>query len=662
MDESLPAPAPSAIESFHRKRKHATAFSETSPSPAPQLLPTLAEDEDPNSSRPRLTISRHPSFTPVGDFYNTDLIPANRVGYRYSPAGLTEPGATLLQRTIECAPTTARVSWYDRSPFIKVSLDGLSLAGDKGFRSARFNTPLREGKWFFEVRILQGNGDIGDGTEGAHVRLGFARREAPLNGPAGLDGYSYGIRDKTGEKVHISRPKPYAKPFGTGDVVGMYICLPPKRDPDPNDPEDPAHLRRERIAIEFKGQEYFESLEYPQEKEMMVLMEPKKKEKAGESSSKSSGPLNGSPTKKSATVKNTPGNSRKTTNRRGTSSANAPKTIPTRPLSTLDDSYIAFFINGECQGIAFQDLYSYLPLRKQASTTNKRSNNSNNPEAIREHKVNHFDDGSLGYYPMISLFNDAKVRVNTGPDFEFYPEDDIDAVVRCVGIKSEDEHNRTRTWRPLHERYPEYMAEQWALDEKEEAEATAAVNSGLDTVADVPKWSREKGGSNAPAPARAKRSRAKAKPRVKQRKDAGDRRSESVYGERADSMTPAGMEGREVYTPGIDGREVYTPGIDERNVYTPNDDRNVYTPSFDGRDVYTPNIGEHELIGPGVIPASFSIPHSNSGYAATYSSPDAAVPDYVSEPGEPSDMEGGDSMGWVQTEIYDDVEFEHAAS
>ena len=297
-------------------------------------------------------------------------------------------------------------------------LDGLGLKSDKGFRSAKCNAPVREGKWYMEVKIERGGGNKrmdSQRREGSPVRLGWARRKAPLNGPVGLDGHSYGYRDKFGEKVHLSRPRPYGQPFGTGDVVGMYICLPPRRKGDPRDAHDPAHVKRERIAIEFKGQEYYESLEYPQSKEMVALMDASDRAKATDAKSVPS-----SSTKKSATVKNLPST--------GRGKGGAPETTPMRPVPTLGpESYIAFFVNGECQGIAFQDLYDYLPLRTPPSKAEQKKRATK--EGIREHKENPFDDGTLGYYPFISLFNGAQVQINPGPDFSFPPPPDIDAVV-----------------------------------------------------------------------------------------------------------------------------------------------------------------------------------------------------------------------------------------
>ena len=457
----------------NRKRKHAAmsgtataspALSERGDTPNPSTSENVVLHKQDLLSRPRLTISRHPSFVPIasGSAYNvTEPLCFNRLNFRYVPAGVTGVEGGVPFRTIESAPTTYRVSWEDRSPFIKVTQDGLGLRGDRGFRSARCNAPVREGKWYMEVKIGLGGGDRpaeSKKVEGSHVRVGWARREAPLNGPAGLDGYSYGVRDKSGEKVHLSRPRPYGESFKSGDVVGMYISLPtPRRQANKKDQYDPAHIKRERIAIEFKGQEYFESLEYSQSKEMIALMDANDRKKLT-----SSTPAPPS-TKKSATVKNLP-----STARGGKGSL--PEPAPMRPLPTLGpESCVAFFVNGKSQGIAFRDLFDYLPLRTPPSKLQEKRRT--NRDGIREHKENPFDDGSLGYYPMISLFNEAEVRLNPGPDFEFPPPPDIDSLLvsdnpEDTDVKPADE--AARTWRPMCERYAEYIEEQFTLDKQEE--------------------------------------------------------------------------------------------------------------------------------------------------------------------------------------------------
>lgn len=443
------------------KRKHAAVDEDGDSSvlqPTDPSTVVLAHD----SSRPRLTVSRHPIFLPSTDgspFHITDLSAVNRqldkVGFKYAPAGLADPGAAIPYRTIESQPMCTRVSWEDRSPFVRVSQDGLGLAGDKGFRSARCNVGVQEGRWYMEVRISKGGGEVSGeagSAEGAHIRLGWGRREAPLNGPVGLDGYSYGMRDKTGEKVTLSRPRPYGRPFKTGDVVGLYISLPPRRQPNPKDPDDPAHIHRERIPIDFRGQEYFESLDYSQSKEMIALMDhPSKAAKADPPHQ----------LKKSATVKNIP-------SERARIKPIVRKPVPQRVLPTLPDSKVAFFVNGECQGIAFQDIYDYLQLRPAPGSRRAKEKQRRNKDGPLEHAENHFDDGTLGYYPFFSLFGAAQIHMNPGPDFLFPPPPDIDAL-----LSSSPSSSQERTWKPMSERYSEFMAQQWALDAKEEAEYKA---------------------------------------------------------------------------------------------------------------------------------------------------------------------------------------------
>jgi COMPASS component BRE2 len=429
------------------------------------------------------------------------------------PAGLASEGSTIPFRTIESAPQSYRVSWEDRSPFVKVTQDGLGLLGEKGFRSARCNAPVRQGQWYMEVAIEHGGGarasDLpgppkGEG-EGAHVRLGWARREAPLGGPCGLDGYSYGMRDKTGEKITLSRPRQYGHPFGSGDVVGLYISLPPLRPASKRDPHDPAQIKRERIAIEFKGQEYFESLEYNQSKEMFSLMDFSRKPTDGSSIPPT--------TKKSATVKNVP--ERGT---RGASSASGQTQM--RPLPTLPESKVAFFVNGQCQGVAFRELYDFRPLRTPADARKSQAKRRTTREGAREHKENHFDDGSLGYFPLISLFNGARVRLNPGPDFAFPPPPDIDAILASdndpplpdAGASDAPTASSTRTWRPLCERYAEFMEEQWELDGMEEEHARVeapqrAVNVKSEAEAKI---ERERKRAQVSAKKRAKREEAAA--------------------------------------------------------------------------------------------------------------------------------------------------------
>jgi len=525
---------------------------------AASLLATSRADL---SSRPILTISRGPVFVPIiegSEWYKTEILGANRLGFRYIPAGINPAGYATPCRTIESNPTSYRVSWEDRSPFLKVSKDGLCILGSKGFRSARCNAPIREGKWYMEVKILHGGGEkVGEESrrEGGHVRLGWGRREAPLNAPVGLDGYSYGYRDKTGEKVALSRPRPYGQPFGTGDVVGLYISLPQRQKPIMKDPHDPAHLKRERIPIDLRGQEVFEILEYQASKEMIALMDYSGK-------TTNTGSVPSTTTKKSANGK---------LPERGGPATSSTKVNSTnlRPLPILHGSRIAFFLNGKCQGTAFQDLYDYLPLR-QTEMQRKANSKKRTREGVKEHRQNPFDDGTLGYYPFISLFNDAAVKLNPGPHFDFPPPDDIDQLLnRMTGeeepsfsgehesshhlgswgemdVKPERpnggypvsdaiprlEPTQHRKWRPAIDRYPEFMQEEWEFDALEEQEAKLELErlTKLEVAEEEKRKQKEK-----------KKKQAEA--RKRSRKEAADRIAKEVEeDEDREKSGPSGVE------------------------------------------------------------------------------------------------------------------------
>jgi COMPASS component BRE2 len=456
---AAPLATTSTAASTSRKRKHASNSGSNAPSgtssPAPEAIP------------PRQHITKGPlvpSFVPISEgseFCAVDHVVLNHNGFRYHPACASETGSAISVRTAESTPTHYRVSWEDRNPAIKVTQDGLRICGADGFRSARCNAPVREGKWYMEVTIEAGGGSrLPDSkrAQGAHVRLGWARREATLGGPAGMDGYSYAYRDMTGDKITISRPKAYGRPFGVGDVVGMYISLPPLRPPVKNDPADPAHLHRERIAIQVgKEHAYFESKEYPATKEMIDLVNRGKLRE---------------PEAASAPVKKAKGAPR-------TRNAKGPPLPPvSRPIPTLDGSRVAFFVNGECQGTAFSEIFDFRPLRTDTSA--EANKNKRRRDGLQAHRDNPFDDGTLGYYPFFSLFNDARIRLNTGPHFQHPPPDDVDALLDAhnAGNTREDAMDedikpadRQPTWRPICERYSEFFQEQWELDTVDEEKA-----------------------------------------------------------------------------------------------------------------------------------------------------------------------------------------------
>ncbi|KAF9431085.1 hypothetical protein BGZ94_009471 [Podila epigama] len=338
----------------------------------------------------------------LAPFSTSNEHPYNRHRFKYVTC---EPDP-LLQYMLyrQCANPVlsgVRLSREDMSPYMFIDDECMTITTEKGFRTVRANCGVREGRWFFEVTIDKGGEPRYEGRDGAHVRLGWARREATLQAPVGFDAYSYGIRDTTGEKVHMSRVIPFGESFKTGDVIGLYISLPP----------DVSGLtmfkhRRLRRPFMFKGQLYFESVDYSPTKRYIEMAE-----------------YEATPVK---------------TNME-----------PVTPPPVIEGSKIIVYKNGVCQGVLWEDLHALLPIEQN--------------EKEKEQLL--FDDGTLGYYPAISVYRNGTATANFGPDFKFPPGQDPEA---------EAEHRTTMTeeniWRPMSERWEENLIEECLIDLVDEVE------------------------------------------------------------------------------------------------------------------------------------------------------------------------------------------------
>lgn len=349
-----------------------------------------------------------------------DDLPLNRRGYKYKPCRRHGNLGANLYLTAELEPYGVRASYFDRAAGVALSEDLQSVTNPSGWFSARANVGMREGCHYFEYDIVRGN-------EGrAHVRVGIARREAALEAPVGFDGYGYGMRDVGGEKITLSRPRAYMPPeeggFKTGDTLGILVELPQQStvqalESSQNNSPNPSHVSskkgskensatpdktneylgavRDQLPIKYKNGLYFEQFEYTPTKQMAHLLNPVTVfgEKA------------------------------------------VLHTSDTAHIPTLPGSRIVVFKNGVCMGPMFENLFLFSPL---------------GAAQLLNPSYNHTDDGSLGYYPMMSVFLGGIVRLNAGPDFKYpVPE----------GA------------RPLCERYDEKIVEEWMWDLVDEVEA-----------------------------------------------------------------------------------------------------------------------------------------------------------------------------------------------
>ena len=386
----------------------------------------------------------------------------------------------------------------DRSPYLKLSPSFHTCTAEKGFRSVRGNVPVRSGAWYYEALIIRGGGDSGSdstalpspspspsratgrrfggqagdvGGAGAHVRVGFARREAPLNGPAGLDGYSYAVRDATGQAVHLSRPRAYSSllgGFGTGDVIGCLIDLAPR---------DPGPIKRKRIPIRYKGQLYFESMEYTVPKEMDALVARDGRpvpEPVPEEDVKPKRPVPSPMKKKGKAAAAAAAKGRKKPGKRDPDEEEEQQQPRARPLPRLRGSSIRFFLNGQPMAAspAFEDLFDFTPLPPtEAERASKAAlvKKLGALEASLRDRENECDDGTLGYYPFISCFGGGKVQFNPGPTWMAPVAPD------AWGLGAEN--GQPRVPRPFSERWNEFTAEETTYDRADEDELTALLRA-----------------------------------------------------------------------------------------------------------------------------------------------------------------------------------------
>ncbi|GAA5950762.1 hypothetical protein JCM3765_000600 [Sporobolomyces pararoseus] len=466
LSESSPPPPPSSsLDPPTTTTTTTTAIVESSSTPQyPSVAPL------PVFAPPPPTLPPHPSF----EFFSTRSHPFNKHSFRYTPCGPSPESPLPIppQRLIESEPREIRWSWEDRSVFTYLTRDAKTVSTDKGWRGIRSNVGVRQGDWFWEFKIERSNNEqktssnlepseegIGNNNDKSWVRVGIGRRESGLNAPVGVDGYSYGLRDKTGEKLTKSLPTVYGKPFKTGSTVGVYLSLPTTTtDEDNNNSSssssvrDPKKIQRKRVPILYKNQLYFEQLEYPTSKEMdELLVDPILKAKQleqEESKKKKKKKSNQAPgVKVSTTLEENQG-------------------PPLRELPILKGSKLGFWIDGEFQGLAFENLYDFIPLMKHSSklypSLLQKKEKSN-----RLVTVNNHDDGTTGYYPFVSVFGGGIVSLNSGPDFKFSPLDrDVN---KLLGLEEEEASQEGRKrWRPLGERYQEFYEEQKRLDDLDE--------------------------------------------------------------------------------------------------------------------------------------------------------------------------------------------------
>ncbi|ODV78744.1 uncharacterized protein CANTADRAFT_7087 [Suhomyces tanzawaensis NRRL Y-17324] len=380
------------------------------------------------------------------DFYQSDDSPFNKRGFKYKPCRPNPIFTSNLYSTTDTKPYKVAASYFDRSSGVYLDDEMCLVTTTQGWRSIRSNIGVREGTYYFEFNIVCGNDD---GSK-AHVRIGLGRREASLEAPVGFDGYSYGFRDVNGEFMTLSRPKEsYIEGgFHTGDVIGFLVELPsleehqryitqnytPMNDlgafsgikesesprkkrkvkakdvlPENSDFYKDGNILRDQIPIKYKNALFYEQYEYTNTKVMDHLLNP-------------------------VTIF---GEKAVLEDSDGKLLANIPK---------IPKSKITIFKNGVKQPKSIEEIYSFLP----TDVENDSLHMSYNTKQQQNPNYRNTDDGSLGYYPMMSVFQGGIVGLNSGPDFKYPPS---------VPTK------------PLNDRYEEAVIDEWYWDLIDEVEA-----------------------------------------------------------------------------------------------------------------------------------------------------------------------------------------------
>ncbi|KFY21362.1 hypothetical protein V493_07476 [Pseudogymnoascus sp. VKM F-4281 (FW-2241)] len=398
--------------------------------------PRLADFEPPQGPvfTPSHTI-KGPDGAPI-QFYEASDYASNKKNYRYTHC-IADPEfpSSQFYRQSETAPYTPRLNFEDQAGHMFVDPEGRHVSTDKGFRMAKANVCVREGRYYWECKITSGIPRQGEISEG-HVRMGWARREATLESMCGFDAYSYGIRDVSGQKVHLSRPTAFFPPgenIEVGDVIGLEINLPSlslhskvvegRYNPAVDLDDEPEHTEvsdiiRDRVPIRFKSHLYFEQIDYLPVKELEDLMNPAPTGTSGSG---------GSSQKPSAT-----------------------HTVPA--MRTLPNSSVKIYKNGVYMGEAFKDLFAFLP-----------------PASLPQAQVGAregLDDGMLGYYPAVSVFRGGAAEINLGPDFWFPPPESDAAEDDEVDMVGNDQQAapKGKKAKPVSDRFDDQIAEDIVYD------------------------------------------------------------------------------------------------------------------------------------------------------------------------------------------------------
>lgn len=286
----------------------------------------------------------------------------NRSGIDTSSTSSTSTSSTSLtsQPSLDTLPSPG-ITFNDQGKpaRLKVLSSGLEMIGDKGYRMIRASHGIREGRLYYELRMLKSNPVIVAGqTTVPHVRLGFATAEADVQAPVGYDLFGYSIRDIDGKRFTHAAPQVYGVGWKEGDIIGCYIDLP----------------KDTQLELFISAQDGSFTPRVPTNNSLENTHGKKKKGRGSSSASHTNGGLTPTSAPNSLQLYPSP------------SSLLLPFEEVTRRQRFHVGSRIVFFKNGKCMGTAFNDL-------------------------IRG------TEPYCSYFPAVSLYMGCRVEVNFGPNW-----------------------------------------------------------------------------------------------------------------------------------------------------------------------------------------------------------------------------------------------------
>eukprot|EP01130_Rhizamoeba_saxonica_P019193 TRINITY_DN9854_c0_g1_i1.p1 TRINITY_DN9854_c0_g1~~TRINITY_DN9854_c0_g1_i1.p1 ORF type:complete len:525 (-),score=112.03 TRINITY_DN9854_c0_g1_i1:8-1390(-) len=256
---------------------------------------------------------------------------------------------------------------------IIITNNGLTARNQKGYRMGMASHHVIEGGWYWEA-VLEDPLKFQRKRKDPNPswRLGWSSSRSSVQAPVGYDELSYGYISACGKKVNNATPAEYGEPYKAGDVIGFFIEVP--------EVESDEESVNDKMKVDT------------------ILNSNNNNNNEPEFVNKDKKPGNSLPSEvmvESMFENLDSGNAIDTKNKVDTEigaedhNSQSANTKPDKEDMRLIGSKIVFYKNGINQGVAYEDIL----------------------------------DGD--YYPAVSLYYQAQVTCNFGPDFK-YPPDDIE--------------------------------------------------------------------------------------------------------------------------------------------------------------------------------------------------------------------------------------------